>query len=105
MNATRVSVINVGIGARLYGPSDIHDGMILKLNKHYLRLVILLGFMLSSLTIYGYSQATATPTFSPAAGTYSSAQTVHISDVTTGSSIFYTTDGTTPTGLPDLLYQ
>lgn len=39
----------------------------------------------------------ATPTFSLAAGTYTSAQTVTISDVTSGATIYYTTDGTTPT--------
>jgi len=39
----------------------------------------------------------ATPTFSPAAGTYSEAQNVTISCTTTGATIYYTTDGTTPT--------
>ncbi len=38
----------------------------------------------------------ATPTFSVAAGTYTSVQTVSISDATTGSSIYYTIDGSTP---------
>jgi hypothetical protein len=43
------------------------------------------------------ASAVATPTFSPAPGTYSSSQSVTISDATPNSTIFYTTDGTTPT--------
>ncbi|MDR3711036.1 MAG: fibronectin type III domain-containing protein [Capsulimonadaceae bacterium] len=51
------------------------------------------------------SEATATPeppsatapTFSPVAGTYTSPQTVTITDSLTGAAIYYTTDGTTPT--------
>jgi hypothetical protein len=39
----------------------------------------------------------ATPTFSPAAGTYTSTQTVTISDSTGSSTIYYTTNGSTPT--------
>ncbi len=44
----------------------------------------------------GATQA-ATPTFSPASGTYASAASVTISDVTSGATIYYTNDGTTPT--------
>ena len=40
---------------------------------------------------------TATPTFSPAAGTYAAAQSVAISDTTPGAVIYYTTNGTAPT--------
>jgi hypothetical protein len=39
----------------------------------------------------------ATPTFSVPAGTYTSAQTVTLSDTTSGATIYYTTNGTTPT--------
>lgn len=45
----------------------------------------------------GGGSTCATPTFSPAAGTYCGSQSVTISSSTTGSTIYYTTDGSTPT--------
>jgi hypothetical protein len=45
----------------------------------------------------GTQTSTITPTFSPAAGTYTSAQSVTLSDSTSGATIYYTTDGSTPT--------
>ena len=47
----------------------------------------------------------ATPTFSPAPGTYSAAQSVTLLDATAGASIYYTTNGTTPTVTPSELYS
>ena len=45
----------------------------------------------------GGTPTCATPTFSPAAGSYIGTQSVTISSTTTGSTIYYTTDGSTPT--------
>ena len=39
----------------------------------------------------------ATPTFSPVAGSYGPTQTVTVTSTTSGCTIYYTTDGTTPT--------
>jgi len=43
------------------------------------------------------TSAAAMPTFSPAAGTFTSAQSVTLSDTTSGATIYYTTNGNTPT--------
>ena len=46
---------------------------------------------------YTITPTVSTPTFSPAAGTYTSPQSVTFSDATSGATIYYTTNGTTPT--------
>jgi hypothetical protein len=47
----------------------------------------------------------AAPVFTPAPGTYPSAQTVTLASATTGASIRYTTDGSTPTATTGTLYS
>jgi hypothetical protein len=54
----------------------------------------IIGWTMTSSTT---GSAAALPTFSPAAGTYSLAQSVTLSDTTSGASIYYTTNGATPT--------
>ncbi|MGI9071492.1 MAG: chitobiase/beta-hexosaminidase C-terminal domain-containing protein [Bryobacteraceae bacterium] len=53
-----------------------------------------LGWMVGA---FGYAVPAATPTFIPPGGAYSSAQSVSILDSSVGATIYYTTNGTTPT--------
>jgi chitinase len=53
----------------------------------------------------GTTSTVAAPTFTPGAGTYSTAQNVSISTTTSGASIRYTTNGTTPTSTTGTLYS
>jgi hypothetical protein len=57
------------------------------------------GFTNSSVATAAYTINTVlpAPTFSPAAGTYTTSQSVTIGDTTSGTTIYYTTNGTTPT--------
>ena len=57
------------------------------------------GYTNSAVASAAYTIASTlpTPTLSVAAGTYTTAQSVSISDTMAGATIYYTTDGTTPT--------
>lgn len=50
-------------------------------------------------------ESVATPTFSPAAGTYASAQSVTIACATDGATIYYTTDGSVPSATNGNVYS
>jgi hypothetical protein len=62
------------------------------------------GFLQSSVSSAKFNFTTQTPavTFSPIAGTYTNAQTVTLSDSDANAKIYYTTDGSAPSGSSNL---
>ncbi len=59
----------------------------------------------SAVYTIGTQQQVAAPTFSPVGGTYSTSQSVTITSATSGASIRYTTDGSTPTETAGTIYS
>jgi len=60
------------------------------------------SFIFTPVTV---QQQAATPSFTPAAGTYSTSQSVTISTTTSGATIRYTTDGSTPSETTGTVYS
>ena len=63
------------------------------------------GYSNSSVASGVYTIQCAAPTFNPAAGAYGPAQSVTISTTTSGASIRYTTNGTTPSSTVGTVYS
>ncbi len=62
------------------------------------------GLAHSSVSVAAYTIQTAAPVFGVADDTYTSAQTVALTSATSGASIYYTTDGSTPSNTHGTLY-
>lgn len=78
--------------------SSQYSGPITLLSSQKLEAVtVASGYSNSPITTSNYTLTTPSPTFMPAAGTYSATQSITIADALSGASIYYTTDGTTPT--------
>ena len=85
--------IDQAVIAQVTGVSDEHGILSVQFTLGYDDLPSIRGIEV----IQSSTPTAATPTFGPAAGTYTSAQTVTINDTTSGAKIYYTTNGTTPT--------
>jgi alpha-L-arabinofuranosidase len=109
--AQSVSISDATSGAAIYYTTDgstpttsstLYNGPVTVSSSETLQAIATLsGLSPSAMTtatyVIGSAATAATPAFSVAGGTYSSAQTVNITDATSGATIYYTTNGTTPT--------
>jgi hypothetical protein len=65
--------------------------------RHFLAILVIVAVVMTACDGGGETPVAVTPTFSPAGGTYTAAQSVTISTTTPGATIYYTTDDSTPT--------
>jgi hypothetical protein len=101
--ATNATICYTTDGSSPTTASTIYTGPISVTSSETLKAVAFKsGYTQSEVATVAYTitqSATATPTFSPVSGSYSAAQFVSIIDTATNATIYYTTDGTTPTSL------
>ncbi|MGB8538124.1 MAG: chitobiase/beta-hexosaminidase C-terminal domain-containing protein, partial [Acidobacteriaceae bacterium] len=107
--AQQITLTDTLSGATIYYTTDgstpttgstVYQGAFqLSVNSTVQAIASATGYLQSTVAsaVYTFNTQTPTPQFSPAAGTYTTAQTVTISDSASGAVIYYTTDGSTPT--------
>ncbi len=105
-NSQMVSITDATPGARIYyttngttptTSSNVYGGpLTISSTERVQAIAVATNNSPSAVATVLYYIAAATPTFSVASGTYTSAQRVTITDTTPGAIIHYTTDGTLP---------
>ena len=106
-SAQSVSITDATAGAAIYyttngvtpsTSSTLYTGPIVVSSTETLKAIAVeTGYRNSTVATAMFTIAAAVPVFSPRAGTYTSAQSVSITDATAGATIYYTTDSTKPT--------
>jgi hypothetical protein len=107
-----VSMTDTTAGASIYYTTDgtkpttsstLYNGPITVATTQMVKAIAVApGYGNSTVASAAYVIAVPTPIFSPKAGTYTSAQSVAISDSMPGAAIYYTIDGTSPTPASNL---
>jgi len=105
--AQSVSINSATAGATIYYTtngttptisSSVYSAqVVISKNTTLKAIAVATGYGTSVVSVSAYTIRAAAPTFSPPAALYPGAQSVTISSTTPGSTIYYTTDGTTPT--------
>ncbi len=103
--ATPAAYTSVTLGNAVLATSGAHSIVLTVTGKNASATQFYLTADSFTFTPVNVQQQAAAPSFSPSAGTYTSAQTVAITSTTSSANIHYTTDGSTPSATVGTIYS